>query len=127
MSWRWRARGLPAGEISTARAWTRPSTCRRSRKRWRPARHRPNRCLRNSSGIGAATSSGCERLAHTSRWGPRGDEENLQMTKATASINDMHVVVDLAGERRAVGVATELARQLDAHPTGATLAFDPTV
>jgi nucleotide-binding universal stress UspA family protein len=49
------------------------------------------------------------------------------MTKAVTSINDMHVVVDLAGERRAVGVAAELARQVDAHLTGVALAFEPIV
>jgi nucleotide-binding universal stress UspA family protein len=54
-------------------------------------------------------------------------KEGMGMAKATSSINDMHVVIDLAGERRAVGVATELARQVEAHLTGVALAFEPIV
>lgn len=49
------------------------------------------------------------------------------MNSAISTINDMHVVVDLSGERRPVTIAADLARQLDAHLTGVALAFEPVV
>jgi nucleotide-binding universal stress UspA family protein len=49
------------------------------------------------------------------------------MKKPTSAIADMHVVVDLAGNRPATTVAAALARQLDAHLTGVTLAFEPLI
>ncbi len=39
----------------------------------------------------------------------------------------MHVVVDLAGERRAVAIAADIARRLDAHLTGLALSFEPLI
>ncbi len=49
------------------------------------------------------------------------------MSNAVSTFNDMHVIVDLGGARHASAVATDLARQLDAHLTGVTLAFEPIV
>ena len=49
------------------------------------------------------------------------------MNQAISSINDMHVIVDLSGERRPAVIAADLARQLDAHLTGVALAFEPVV
>ena len=49
------------------------------------------------------------------------------MSKAVSTINDMHVIVDLSGERRPTTIAADLARQLDAHLTGVALAFEPVV
>ena len=49
------------------------------------------------------------------------------MTKLPNPIADMHVVVDLAGERRAVTIAAELAGRLSAHLTGLALALEPLV
>jgi nucleotide-binding universal stress UspA family protein len=49
------------------------------------------------------------------------------MTKPTSAIADMHVVVDLAGERPAATVAAALARRLDAHLTGIVPAFEPLI
>ncbi len=49
------------------------------------------------------------------------------MKSAVNTINDMHVIADLGGDRRPTGVAVELARQLDAHLTGLALAFEPIV
>jgi nucleotide-binding universal stress UspA family protein len=49
------------------------------------------------------------------------------MKKPSSAIADIHVVVDIAGERRAVTVAAELARVLDAHLTGFALSFEPLV
>lgn len=42
-------------------------------------------------------------------------------------IQDISVVVDLAGERRAAAAAIGLAARLGAHLTGITLAYDPVV
>ncbi len=49
------------------------------------------------------------------------------MTDAVSTINDMHVIVDLGGERRPMTIAADLARQLNAHLTGVALAFEPVV
>ena len=49
------------------------------------------------------------------------------MNNAVSTINDMHVIVDLSGERRPTMIAADLARQLDAHLTGVALAFEPVV
>ncbi len=49
------------------------------------------------------------------------------MKKTTSSIADMHVVVDLAGERRAVAIAADLAGRLDAHLSGVALAVEPLI
>ena len=49
------------------------------------------------------------------------------MKNAVSTINDMHVIVDLDGERRATVIAADIARQLDAHLTGMALAFEPIV
>lgn len=49
------------------------------------------------------------------------------MNNAVSPINDMHVIVDLSGERRPVAIAADLARLLDAHLTGVALAFEPVV
>ena len=49
------------------------------------------------------------------------------MSNPVSSINDMHVIVDLGGERRPTAIAADLARQLDAHLTGLALAFEPVV
>src|ERR1700694_5323833 len=47
------------------------------------------------------------------------------MKKPRTAIADMHVVVDLAGARAATTVAADLARRLDAHLTGLSLALTP--
>ena len=44
----------------------------------------------------------------------------------TGSIKDMHVVVDLGGERRSASIAVDLARRIDAHLTGVALTIEPT-
>ncbi|MEX0852276.1 MAG: universal stress protein [Bauldia sp.] len=49
------------------------------------------------------------------------------MKKSTSSIADMHVVVDLAGKRRPVAIAADLAARLDAHLTGLALAVEPLI
>ena len=49
------------------------------------------------------------------------------MKKSASAISDMHVVVDLAGERRAATIAADLASRLDAHLSGLALAFEPLV
>jgi nucleotide-binding universal stress UspA family protein len=49
------------------------------------------------------------------------------MKKSTSSIADMHVIVDLAGERRAVAIAADIASRLDAHLTGIALAVEPLI
>jgi nucleotide-binding universal stress UspA family protein len=49
------------------------------------------------------------------------------MNNAVSTINDMHVIVDLGGERRPTTIAADLARRLDAHLTGVALAFEPVV
>jgi nucleotide-binding universal stress UspA family protein len=49
------------------------------------------------------------------------------MNNAVSPINDMHVIVDLSGERRPAVIAADLARLLDAHLTGVALAFEPVV
>ena len=49
------------------------------------------------------------------------------MNNAVSPINDMHVIVDLSGERRPAAIAADLARLLDAHLTGVALAFEPVV
>jgi nucleotide-binding universal stress UspA family protein len=54
-------------------------------------------------------------------------EGAMTMKNAVSSINDMHVIVDLAGARRPTAIAADLARQLDAHLTGVALAFEPVV
>lgn len=46
---------------------------------------------------------------------------------AHTSIRDIHVVVDLGGERRSVSFAADLARSCDAHLTGVAFAFQPIV
>ena len=51
----------------------------------------------------------------------------MTMKNAVSTINDMHVIVDLAGARRPTAIAADLARQLDAHLTGVALAFEPVV
>jgi nucleotide-binding universal stress UspA family protein len=52
---------------------------------------------------------------------------SLRMKKSTSSIADMHVVVDLSGERRAVPIAADIAARLDAHLTGLALAVEPLI
>ena len=49
------------------------------------------------------------------------------MNNAVSPINDMHVIVDLSGERRPAAIAADLAHLLDAHLTGVALAFEPVV
>ncbi len=49
------------------------------------------------------------------------------MNNAVSTINDMHVIVDLSGERRPAAIAADLAHLLDAHLTGVALAFEPVV
>ncbi|MEX0853615.1 MAG: universal stress protein [Bauldia sp.] len=49
------------------------------------------------------------------------------MKKSASTIGDMHVVVDLSGERRAATIAADLASRLDAHLTGLALAFEPLI
>jgi nucleotide-binding universal stress UspA family protein len=47
------------------------------------------------------------------------------MIKTINPLGDMHVVIDTVGDRNPVVVAADLARQLDAHLTGVTLAYEP--
>jgi nucleotide-binding universal stress UspA family protein len=49
------------------------------------------------------------------------------MKKSTSSIADMHVIVDLAGERRPATIAADLASRLDAHLSGIALAVEPLI
>ncbi len=49
------------------------------------------------------------------------------MKKSASAISDMHVIVDLAGERRAATIAADLASRLDAHLTGLAVAFEPLI
>jgi len=46
---------------------------------------------------------------------------------AHTSIRDIHVVVDLGGERRSVSFAADLARSCEAHLTGVAFAFQPII
>jgi nucleotide-binding universal stress UspA family protein len=49
------------------------------------------------------------------------------MKKSTSTIADMHVVIELAGERRPATIAADLAGRLDAHLTGLALAVEPLI
>jgi nucleotide-binding universal stress UspA family protein len=47
--------------------------------------------------------------------------------KLKSALTDLHVVVDLAGERNAAILAAALARQVDAHLTGLAIGFEPLI
>jgi len=49
------------------------------------------------------------------------------MNKSASAISDMHVVVDIAGERRPAAIAADLANRFGAHLTGLALAFEPLI
>ena len=49
------------------------------------------------------------------------------MAEISKPISDIQVIVDLAGPRPALSVATDLALRLDAHLTGVSLSFEPII
>ncbi len=53
--------------------------------------------------------------------------KGMEPKMAKGGLKDITVIVDSAGERRAVGIAAELARINEAHLTGIALSIDPVV
>jgi len=49
------------------------------------------------------------------------------MKKSSHAIQDMHVLADIAGERRSATIAADLAARMDAHLTGLVLSVEPLV
>jgi nucleotide-binding universal stress UspA family protein len=49
------------------------------------------------------------------------------MKKPKGPLTDLHVIVDLGGDRAATALAAALARRLDAHLTGVALSFEPLI